>query len=369
MHMTDAFLSPPVGLACAAAAAGLVAWSAREFRDDPLHDRKVPLAGVLGAFVFAAQMVNFSVPLTGSSGHLGGGLLLAVLLGPWAGMLAMAAVLVIQCLFFMDGGLLALGANFINLALWPCLVGAPLYGWLAGAPAGQRPGWRPALAAVLAVAVSLELGAFGVTVETLLSNRTELPFRSFSLLMLAIHLPIAIVEGLVTAGVLRLIAEQRPGVLAGVQPASWGARGRRRLAVALALAALAVGGGLSWMASERPDGLEWAAAKAAQGAPAERNDLPAWFRQGRDWARKLAIFPEYAPRQAEGETPPPVSFQGNAAAGLFGTAAAALAILGLGVLSRRRSGNRHRHSHGHGHLHSRPEPGSTHHHHDGEAGQ
>jgi cobalt/nickel transport system permease protein len=108
MHMADALLSPAVGGTMWAATAGTIAWCSKKVRAE-LDERKVPLMGVLAAFIFAAQMINFTIPATGSSGHLGGGLLLAVLLGPWAAFLAIASVLFIQALFFADGGLLALG--------------------------------------------------------------------------------------------------------------------------------------------------------------------------------------------------------------------------------------------------------------------
>ena len=110
MHMADALLSPAVGLAMWGASAACLAISARRVRASA-DDRMTPLMGVLGAFVFAAQMVNFAIPGTGSSGHLGGGLLLAVLLAPHAALIVIASVLSVQALFFADGGLLALGAN------------------------------------------------------------------------------------------------------------------------------------------------------------------------------------------------------------------------------------------------------------------
>src|SRR6516165_3034633 len=112
--MSDALVSPAVGGLLWAGAAGVAAWSARRVDADG-DERKIPLMGVLGAFVFAAQMVNFAIPGTGSSGHLGGGLLLAALLGPEAAFLVLASVLGVQALFFADGGLLALGANAVNL--------------------------------------------------------------------------------------------------------------------------------------------------------------------------------------------------------------------------------------------------------------
>jgi ABC-type Co2+ transport system permease subunit len=98
MHMADALISPAVGGTMWAAAAGLVAYSSRKVKDE-LDDRKIPLMGVLGAFIFAAQMINFTIPGTGSSGHLGGALILAVLLGPYAAFLTIASVLTIQALW------------------------------------------------------------------------------------------------------------------------------------------------------------------------------------------------------------------------------------------------------------------------------
>ncbi len=163
MHMADALISPAVGGVCGLAAAGLLARCARRLQRD-LREDLVPLMGVLGAFVFAAQMINFSIPGTGSSGHLGGGLLLAVLLGPSAAFLVIASVLTVQALFFADGGLLALGCNLINLGFFPAFVAYPLlYQPLARGAYGTL---RAGAAAVVAGVVGLQLGALGVVVET-----------------------------------------------------------------------------------------------------------------------------------------------------------------------------------------------------------
>src|SRR5512134_4118717 len=132
MHMADALLSPAVGGTLWAASAGAIAYCSSKVRKE-LDDRKVPLMGVLGAFLFAAQMVNFSIPGTGSSGHIGGGLLLAILLGPHAAILTIASVLFIQALFFADGGLLALGCNIFNLGIFPAFIAYPfIYKPIAG---------------------------------------------------------------------------------------------------------------------------------------------------------------------------------------------------------------------------------------------
>ncbi|MHB8941892.1 MAG: energy-coupling factor ABC transporter permease, partial [Desulfobacteria bacterium] len=104
MHMADALLSPAVGGTFWAGTIGAIAYASKKLKAH-LDDRKIPLMGVLGAFIFASQMINFTIPGTGSSGHLGGGMILAVLLGPYAAFLVMASVLTVQALFFADGGL------------------------------------------------------------------------------------------------------------------------------------------------------------------------------------------------------------------------------------------------------------------------
>ncbi|MFH1532803.1 MAG: energy-coupling factor ABC transporter permease [Pseudomonadota bacterium] len=254
MHMADALVSPAVGGVMWAGTAGLIALSARKVNED-LDERKVPLMGVVAAFVFAAQMINFTIPGTGSSGHLGGGLLMAVLLGPHAAFLAMVSVLGVQALFFGDGGLLALGCNVINLGLFPCFVAYPLlYLPLAGRAPTRR---RLAFAATTAAVVGLQIGSFAVVLETSLSGITELPFGPFLLLMQPIHLAIGVVEGLATAAILLFLAAARPEVIApGPMAPSGGSL--RRVIVGLLVAAALVAGGLSRFASDRPDGLEWA---------------------------------------------------------------------------------------------------------------
>lgn len=142
MHMADGFISPTVGCTMWAASAAITTLCARKVRQEK-EMRLVPLMGVLGAFIFACQMLNFTIPGTGSSGHLGGGLILAVLLGPYAGFLVMAAILTVQALFFADGGLLALGCNIFNMGFFSCLVAYPfIYRPLAGTkPARAASRW------------------------------------------------------------------------------------------------------------------------------------------------------------------------------------------------------------------------------------
>ena len=288
MHMADALVSATVGGGFWILSGGSLARCSRQLRRDA-NDAQVPLMGVLGAFVFAAQMVNFAIPGTGSSGHLGGGLLLTVLLGPSAAVLVMGSVLLMQALFFANGGLLAFGCNLFNLGILPAFVAYPLvYRPLA------RRGWFGG-AAVVGSLTALQLGALGVVLETVFSGLAGLPFKPFLWSMLAIHLPIGLVEGIVTAGLLRFVGKARPALLETHAEAP----GRGLLAVFLGLAML-VGGMLSWAASDRPDGLEWSVArtsKVAEPAAPETGIRRLFHRL----QQRTSLLPDYAfPGKGEG---------------------------------------------------------------------
>ena len=259
MHMADALLSPAVGGTMWAASSGTIAHCSAKVRKE-LDDRKVPLMGVLGAFLFAAQMINFSIPGTGSSGHLGGGLLLTILLGPHAAFLTIASVLIVQSLFFADGGLLALGCNIFNLGFFPAFVAYP---YIYRKIAGERPGRaRSTVAAIAAAVGGLQLGAFAVVLETVSSGITSLPFSTFVVLMQPIHLAIGIVEGVVTATVVSFVYKARPEILQGAVEARAGAGpSLRNVLLVFLAAAVLTGGVVSRFASGDPDGLEWAIAK------------------------------------------------------------------------------------------------------------
>jgi len=191
MHMADALLSPTVGVGFLAASGSALAYSAKRIKEEA-DDRKIPLMGVLGAFVFSAQMINFTIPGTGSSGHIGGGMLLAMLLGPYAALITMASVLIIQALLFADGGILALGTNIWNMGFYPCFVGW----WIYRAIVGRNPTYaRLSIAAMVGILIALEMGALSVAVQTVLSGKSELPLEKFAILMLGIHFPIAVIEG------------------------------------------------------------------------------------------------------------------------------------------------------------------------------
>ena len=261
MHMADALISPAVGGTMWAAAAGTVGWCCRRVKT-ALPEKAVPLMGVMAAFTFAAQMINFAIPGTGSSGHLGGGVLLAVLLGPHAALLTMVSVLTVQAVFFADGGLLALGCNIFNLGVIPCLIAYPLiYKPLV---AGNDSVRRKSIAAVVAAVVALQLGSLSVVLETALSGISDLPVGPFALMMLPIHFAIGLVEGLATAAVIRFAAESRPDLLAHTAEAQNDLGLQRRAVPILAAVALVLAGAVSWFASTRPDGLEWAVENSSQ---------------------------------------------------------------------------------------------------------
>lgn len=262
MHMADALLSPAVGATMWVVSGATLAWCSRSLRHGK-QERLVPLMGVLGAFVIAAQMINFAIPATGSSGHLGGGLLLAILLGPHAALIVIASVLTVQALFFADGGLLALGANICNLGLFPCFAGYLLiYRPLLGADPLACSPRRVGFATVLAAVVGLQLGAFGVVLETLLSGISSLPAVTFLLLMQPIHLAIGLVEGLATAALVLFVRHARPDLFSTAVAAP----SLKPLMGAVCLAAALTAGAGSWFASTQPDGLEWSIAHASGSA-------------------------------------------------------------------------------------------------------
>ncbi len=260
MHMADALISPAVGGAMWVVSGGLIAHSARKVREEA-DDRKVPLMGVLGAFVFAAQMINFTIPGTGSSGHLGGGMILSILLGPYAAFLVLASVLTVQALFFADGGLLALGCNIVNMGFFTCFVAYPLiYKKIMGRGLVKK---RLPIAATIAGVAGLQCGAFGVVLETAASGISELPFKTFVMLMLPIHLAIGLAEGLVTSGVVSFVMAARPEILAAAAERKPLGISVKKAVLGIAAAAVLTGVALSWFASANPDGLEWAMLKTS----------------------------------------------------------------------------------------------------------
>ncbi len=327
--MADALISPVVGGTMWLGAAGLAAYSAQKVTKS-LDEQKIPLMGVLGAFVFAAQMINFTIPGTGSSGHLGGGMLLAILLGPYAAFLTIASVLTIQALFFADGGLLALGCNIFNLGFFPCFIAYPLiYKQIVRDAMHQR---RVYLGATIAAIIGLQLGAFGVVLETITSGVSNMPFVTFLLFMQPIHLGIGIVEGLVTAAVISFVWRERPEIIqraGNFEPL--GNLKIKPVLLGLLVAALLTGGALSWFASEKPDGLEWAVGKVT-GAEELTEPEGSMYTLLGDWQKKIAFLPDYNFKQAEEEVAAiPDTKAGTSVAGIVG---AMMTLLLVGIIGK-----------------------------------
>lgn len=258
MHMSDALVSPAVAGVTAIISISLISIAILiERRRDNLTT--IPLMGVMGAFLFVAQMLNFAIPGTGSSGHIIGGILIAAVIGPWRAFLTITAVLVIQCLLFADGGILALGCNIINMGAISTLVAYPfIFKPLAGRNPNAK---RVFLASILSSVFALTTAAFLVVVETSISGITLLPFVSFFLLMVPIHLIIGAVEGVATASVLTLIQKTRPVILdyyPCTDEASRHSFKTTKWVIAAFIAFVLIGA--TWFyryASSSPDGLEW----------------------------------------------------------------------------------------------------------------
>ncbi|MHB8881112.1 MAG: energy-coupling factor ABC transporter permease [Thermodesulfovibrionales bacterium] len=337
MHMADALLSPAVGAALWVGTLGAIAFCSKKLKDS-MDEKMVPLMGVLGAFIFAAQMINFTIPGTGSSGHLGGGLILAVILGPPAAFIVMASVLTIQAFFFADGGLLALGSNIWNLGIYPCFIVYPLI-YKAIVKADSRPK-RIVFASVLSGVAALQLGAFSVVMETMLSGRSELPFGTFVLLMQPVHLAIGLVEGFVTAGVINFVRAARPEIIdstLSARPLSANVP-IRQVFVGLLFAAVMTGGVLSWFASKDPDGLEWSVEKVfgKPELPEARHGINTALKSVQE---KTAFLPDYNFRKPGAETQKnaesrPAPDPGTSVSGLVGSAMVLAAVLLIGALIR-----------------------------------
>jgi len=339
--MADALISPAVGGTMWAVSAGLIGYCSKKVKED-LDERKVPLMGVIGAFIFAAQMINFTIPATGSSGHIGGGLILTILLGPYAAFLVISSVLVVQALFFADGGLLALGCNMFNLGFFPAFLAYPfIYKKIVKDSASPS---RILTGSLLAAIIGLQLGAFGVVLETLCSGITSLPFSTFVALMQPIHLGIGIVEGLVTAAVVTFVWKANPEILdlkASTAPSP--IMHARQVAIVLLVAAAFTGGFISWFASEHPDGLEWSIEKVTGKGELENayniQDALAQLQE------KSAFLPDYSFKVPEAVAAQPGQEQeprlGTSVSGIVGGGVTlCLAVLVGFAMKKRSAGSR-----------------------------
>jgi cobalt/nickel transport system permease protein len=207
MHAPDGFLSVPIAAVMWLVTLAVLAVAVRR-SNATLDERAVPLLGVMAAFIFAAQMVNFQV-VGGTSGHLLGGVLAAVLLGPWAGTLVMACVIAVQALVFQDGGLVVMGANIFNMGVVGTLGGFYLYLGLVRILGGEDRARVPA--AGIAAWTSVVAGAICMSLELAASGTTALSIALPA--MVGVHVLIGIGEALITMGALAFIAVTRADLL------------------------------------------------------------------------------------------------------------------------------------------------------------
>lgn len=284
MHVPDGFINAPVSAVAGVAAAGAVAVSLRGARRE-LDERTAPLAGLVAAFIFAVQMLNFPVA-AGTSGHLLGGALAAILVGPYTGVLCVAVVLLMQGLLFADGGLTALGVNISVMAVVTTVVAYAIFRTLARLlPRGRR---SLTAAAFTAALVSVPAAAAAFTLIYAVGGTTDVPLGKVATAMIGVHVLIGVGEAAITALTVGAVIAVRPDLVHGARgltaplklrvggelidapatsatsgtsgttpaPAAAAARSHRKLwAVGLA-ASVVLAGFVSFYASTNPDGLE-----------------------------------------------------------------------------------------------------------------
>ena len=242
LHIPDGFLSFSVSILCWVISAVTISVAVSR-SNRSLGERQVPLMGVMAAFIFAAQMINFPVA-GGTSGHLLGGALAAIALGPWAGMLVMTAVIAVQALLFQDGGLLVMGANILNMGLITVAIG---YGLYRGVSSGNRT-LRLTVAGIAAW-LSVMAGALFTSLQLWLSGTSQLQIVIPA--MLTVHALIGVGEALITVAALAFILQTRPDLLGENSESAKGSLGWVVAGVLTALVVIF----LSPLASTDPDGL------------------------------------------------------------------------------------------------------------------
>ncbi len=213
MHVPDGFLDAPTSVATAAVAAAAVGVSLRKARHE-LDDRTAPLAGLVAAFIFATQMINFPVA-GGTSGHLMGGAIAAVLVGPWTGLLATSVVLLVQCLLFADGGITALGTNIVLMGVTTVVVGWVVFRGLQ-VVLPKKTSMVP-LAAGIAALVSVPVASLVFVLLYAVGGTADIPLGQLATAMLGVHVLIGIGEGVITFLAVGSIIAVRPDLVHGAR--------------------------------------------------------------------------------------------------------------------------------------------------------
>jgi cobalt/nickel transport system permease protein len=213
MHIPDGFIDAPTSVAAGAVAVGVLGVSLRK-SGEMMEDKEAPLAGLVAAFIFAVQMLNFPVA-GGTSGHLLGGLLAAVLVGPWIGALCVSVVLVVQALLFADGGLSALGLNIMNMAIVGAFVGYGIFLLARRLLPATRGGIVTAAAAAALVSVVLASVAF--TLEYAVGGAGGASVGRVAAATVGVHVLIGIGEALITALTVSAVLAVRPDLVYGAR--------------------------------------------------------------------------------------------------------------------------------------------------------
>ena len=354
MHMANELLSPPVAgitLAAAGAAIGYICKKASQV----ITPDKLALMGIMGAFVFAGQMINVPV-LAGTSGHLTGAVLVSLLLGPWAAAIVISSVVIVQCLIFMDGGILALGCNIINMAIVPSFVGYWTYNLIMGScgssidRGNQAVGFasytrscsKSITAVMSACLISVLISSILVPIEAAASGVLTVPFITFAVTMVSVHFVIGIFEGLVTVATLGYLKKTCPSVFSAIcdipaassitteDKSTCGSKPAagincKRMFVSMITVTVVVAGVLSLFASSLPDGLEWSYADRPNDpefAPIVENSDNT-IKKADELHEKYSVMPDYTVKTT-GES--------EAAAGWTSFAGVAGSLLVMGVI-------------------------------------
>lgn len=278
MHVPDGFIDAPVSIAAGVAAVGAVAISLRGARRE-LDERTAPLAGLVAAFIFAVQMLNFPVA-AGTSGHLLGGALAAILVGPYTGVLCVSVVLLMQGVLFADGGLTALGVNIVTMGVVTVVVAYAVFRGLVGLlPDSRR---SVTVAAFAGALLSVPASAAFFTLLYAVGGTTDIPISKVLGAMVGVHVLIGIGEALITAATVGAVIAVRPDLVhaarglsaplklrvdgelvdapAAPAPAAVAARSTKPVWITGLVTALVLAGFVSFYASASPDGLEKVAA-------------------------------------------------------------------------------------------------------------
>ncbi|MCX5391237.1 energy-coupling factor ABC transporter permease [Streptomyces sp. NBC_00094] len=296
MHVPDGFINAPVSAVAGVVAAGAVAVSLRGARrelggssraDGHGGERTAPLAGLVAAFIFAVQMLNFPVA-AGTSGHLLGGALAAILVGPWTGVLCIAVVLLMQGILFADGGLTALGVNITVMGVVTVVVAYALFrGLVLVLPRTRR---SVTVASFVAALVSVPAAAAAFTLVYAVGGTTDVPLSKVLTAMVGVHVLIGVGEAVITMLTVGAVVAVRPDLVYGARglttplklrvdgelvdaeaPAPAPAGSPRKLWIGGVVTALVLAGFVSFYASASPDGLERVAADQGIDAKVEEH--------------------------------------------------------------------------------------------------